>query len=124
MVLIDVADRYQIDAGRAPIQLIEDEEIDKYLLDVDGAVQLVVGVERDTSVLELDLDVENDVGGDRIGRQQHEPIGIEAVLPLAVCGRVLKRAIFDFAVGADTETGHRRVEPAKNAWRCRYDAGP
>src|SRR5215510_2305244 len=127
MVLIDVADRYQIDAGRAPIQLIDDEEIDKQLLDVDGAVQLIVGIERDASMLELDFGIENDIGGDCVGLQQHEPMGIEAVLPLAVCGRVLKRAKFDFAISPDAEAGNGRVEPAKNglaAWRWWDDTRP
>ena len=72
MVLVDIADRHEVDAGRAPVELIHDLEIDPDLLDLGGAVQLVVGVEAGAGVLELDLGVEDDVVGDRIGRQQHQ----------------------------------------------------
>ena len=68
MVLVDVADRHEIDAGRTPIELIDDFEIDPDLLDLGGAVQLVVVVKSRACVLEFDLGVEDDVRRDRIGR--------------------------------------------------------
>src|SRR5262249_10254596 len=104
-----------------------EEEIEQQLPDVGGAGRLIVGIKRDPSMLELDFGIENDIGGDCVSRQQHEPMGIEAVLPLAVCGRVLKRAKFDFAVSPDAEAGNGRVEPAKNglaAWRWWDDTRP
>src|SRR5207248_11531845 len=83
MVLIVVADRYEIDTGGAPVELIDNLEINPELLDFRGAMQLVIGIEPRACVFELDLGVEDDVVGDRIRRQQHNSSGIEAILPLA-----------------------------------------
>ena len=82
MMLVDVADRHQIDARRSPVELIDDLEVDPDLLDFRRSVQLVVGVETGAGMFEFDLGVEDDVVGDRVGRQQYEAGGIEAVLPL------------------------------------------
>jgi hypothetical protein len=109
MVLIDEADRHEVDAGRAPVELIHDLEVDPKLLDLGRAVQLVVIVEAGAGVLELDLSVEDDVVRNQIGRQQNETPGVEAVLPLAARSWVLHGAEKDLAIGADAETGNRGV---------------
>src|SRR5216683_4158259 len=119
VVLVDIADRNEVDARRAPIELIQNEEIDEYLLDVDRAVQLVVGVEGDAAVLEFDLGVEDDVRSDRVGRQQNETVGVEAVLPLAIGKGILEGAVFDLAIGADAETRHRRIGNPENRLAAR-----
>jgi hypothetical protein len=90
MVLVNVADRDKVDAGRAPVELVNDLEVDPDLLNLGRAVQLVVGIEAGASVLEFDLRIENDVGRDQVGRQQNQTPGVEAVLPLAIGSWVLR----------------------------------
>jgi hypothetical protein len=75
VVLVNVADRDEVDAGRAPVELVNDLEVYPDLLDLGGAVQLVVGTEAGASVLEFDLRIENDVGRDQVGRQQNQTAG-------------------------------------------------
>jgi len=105
-MLVDVADGDKVDARGAPVELVHDLEIAEYLLDLRCAMQLVVRIETGAGVLELDLGVEDDVGGDGIGRQQHQTVSVGAVLPLPVCSRILQRAVFELAIGAEAQTRH------------------
>src|SRR5262249_35032271 len=54
VMFVDVADRNQINAGRAPVELVHDLEVDPDLLDLGSAVQLIVAVETGSGMLELD----------------------------------------------------------------------
>ena len=91
-----------------------DLEIDPELLDLGGAMPLIVGIESDAAMLEFDFGVEDDVWRDRVCWQQHEPMDVEAVLPFAAGIGILEGAEFDLAIGAKTETWHGRVgQPQK-----------
>src|SRR5262249_2125379 len=115
VMLINVSDRHEIDAGRPPVEPIGDKEIDEDLLDIDRAVQLVIRIECDAAVLEFDFRIENDVGSDCVGRQQDQAMRIEAVLPLAAGGGVLNGTELDLAVGPDAEAGNGRFGGAEGA---------
>src|SRR5258708_11858661 len=65
-------------------------------------------------MFEFDLGIEDGVVGDRIGRQQHELGGTEAVLPVAMSRGVLHRAVFYLAIGTDTETDDGRGRQSEN----------
>jgi hypothetical protein len=104
-MLIDIADRYQIDAWSTPADRVAELEIHPDLLDLDGAMQLVVVVEPGARMFELDLGVKDDVVGNGVSWQQDDAAGVERILPLAAGGRILHGAEEDFAVGSDGETG-------------------
>src|SRR5712671_6587245 len=104
VMLVDVADGHEVDTGRPPIKLIDDLEIDPSLLDLGSAVSLIVWLYGDAAMLEFDFSVEYDVRRDRVGRHQHNTMGVESILPLATGIGVLKGTEFHFAVGAETES--------------------
>src|SRR6266849_8903907 len=115
---------FQVEAGRAPVELIDDLEVDPQLLDLRRAVQLVVVVEGGARMLELDLGVEDDVVGDLVGRQQDEAAGVETPLPLATGRRILHGAEEDLAIGADAQPRDRRVGKTEEAFvRCGVRGG-
>src|SRR5262249_15905888 len=122
VVLVDIADGDKIDAGRAPAEPVRKKKVHKDLLDVDRAMQLIVGIEGNPAMLELDLGVEDDVGSYRIGRQQHEAMRIEAVLPLAAGRWILHRPVFDLAIRPDAQPGHGRLDQAEYAFPARLCA--
>ena len=98
VMLVDIANRHEIDAGRTPVELVHNLEVYPDLLDLGGAVALVVRVERDAAVLKLNLRIEDDVRSDRVSREQHDPVSVEAFLPLTVGRGILLGAELDFAV--------------------------
>jgi len=65
-MLVDIADRHEIDAGRTPVELIDDLEVDPDLLDFRRSMQLVVCIEPGAGMFEFDFGVEDNVVGDRI----------------------------------------------------------
>src|SRR6267142_1424563 len=65
VMLVDVANRHEIDTGRTPVELVHNLEVYPDLLDLGRTVPFVVRVECDAAVLELDLRIEDDVGRDR-----------------------------------------------------------
>ncbi len=71
-------------------------------------MQLVVIVETRTGMLEFDFCVEDDVVGNRIGRQQHHARRIESILPLTVGGGILHGAELDLAVSPNAQSRHGR----------------
>ena len=106
VMLVDVANRHEIDTGRTPVELVHNLEVYPDLLDLGRTVPFVVRVECDAAVLELDLRIEDDVGSDRVGREKHDPVSVEAFLPLTIGSRILLGAEFDFAIRSDAETGN------------------
>ena len=120
MMLVDMADWNEIDAGRTDIEVILNLEIHPDLLNLGGSVQLVVCIEASASVLKLDLCVEDDIWRKLIGGQQHKPVCVEAVLPLSVCRRILHITVFYLAICSKTQTRDRRIYHAKDllVWEC------
>jgi hypothetical protein len=116
VMLVDVADRNEVDSRRPPVELIDDLEIDPQLLDVDFAVHLVVPVRRKAAMLPFELGIEDDVVGDGVGRQQHHAADVGAALPLTAGGRILRRAEQHLAIGADRETRNGRIGQAEDCF--------
>ena len=117
-MLVDIADWNEIDAWRADIEVVHNFEIDPDLLNLGGAMQFVVCIEASASVFKLDLCVEDDIGRKLIGGQQHNPGSVEAVLPLAVCRRILHITVFYLAICSKTETRRRRFERVQDGAPC------
>jgi hypothetical protein len=86
------------------------------LLDDDFAVHLVVPSWRKAAMLPFELGIEDDVVGDRVGRQQHHAADIGAPLPLTAGGRILRRAEQHLAISADRETRNGRIGQAEDCF--------
>ena len=74
-------------------------------------------------MLPFELGIEDDVVGDGVGRQQHHAADVGAALPLTAGGRILRRAEQHLAIGADRETGHRRIHDAEDRLVPRFVGG-
>jgi hypothetical protein len=61
VVEVQPVDWDEIDAGSADVENGCNAEIDIELLDLGGAMKLVVGIEADTSMFKLDLGVQNNI---------------------------------------------------------------